>query len=102
MSKTNKMSKGDNKGDGKKVLSIEEQYTKKSLHKHIYDLPDTQIGSIEGDTINMFVYDDDENKITQKDKFIVMGLYKIVDEIIVNAADNTVRDTLEIYFENNG
>ena len=110
-----KMRKGDSKEDGKKVLSIEEQYTKKSLHKHIYDLPDTQIGSIEGDTINMFVYDDDENKITKKDKFIVMGLYKIVDEIIVNAADNTVRDqrcntikvtinkeTGEISVENNG
>ena len=40
----------------------------------------------------MFVYDDDENKITKKDKFVVMGLYKIVDEILVNAADNTIRD----------
>lgn len=80
------------KGDSKKALTVEEQYTKKSLHQHIYDLPDTQIGSIEGDTINMFVYDDDENKIIKKDKFVVMGLYKIVDEILVNAADNTIRD----------
>jgi DNA topoisomerase-2 len=112
--KVNKES-NDSKVGGKKALTVEEQYTKKSLHQHIYDLPDTQIGSIEGDTINMFVYDDDENKITKKDKFIVMGLYKIVDEILVNAADNTIRDpncneikvtinkeTGEISVENNG
>jgi DNA topoisomerase-2 len=86
------ISKEGKEGKGKKVLTVEEQYTKKSLHQHIYDLPDTQIGSIEGDTINMFVYDDDENKIIKKDKFVVMGLYKIVDEILVNAADNTIRD----------
>jgi DNA topoisomerase-2 len=94
VNKIDKVNKGssDGKVGGKKVLTVEEQYTKKSLHQHIYDLPDTQIGSIEGDTINMFVYDDDENKITKKDKFIVMGLYKIVDEILVNAADNTIRD----------
>jgi len=91
MSKSNIDKKGG-EGKGKKALTVEEQYTKKSLHQHIYDLPDTQIGSIEGDTINMFVYDDDENKITKKDKFVVMGLYKIVDEILVNAADNTIRD----------
>jgi DNA topoisomerase-2 len=90
MSKVNISKKGEGKGN--KALTVEEQYTKKSLHQHIYDLPDTQIGSIEGDTINMFVYDDDENKIIKKDKFVVMGLYKIVDEILVNAADNTIRD----------
>ena len=94
MSKVNigKESKEGKESKGKKVLTVEEQYTKKSLHQHIYDLPDTQIGSIEGDTINMFVYDDNENMIIKKDKFVVMGLYKIVDEILVNAADNTIRD----------
>ena len=49
MSKSNIDKKGG-EGKGKKVLTVEEQYTKKSLHQHIYDLPDTQIGSIEGDT----------------------------------------------------
>ena len=74
--------------------SIEEQYKKKSLHQHILDLPDTYIGSIEHDLIkNLYVYDEDEGRIVKKDKYVVLGLYKIFDEILVNAADNTVRDS---------
>ncbi len=78
---------------GTKNPSIEEQYKKKSLHQHILDLPDTYIGSVQSDTINIFGYDSDENMIIRKDRQVVLGLYKIYDEIIVNAADNTVRDT---------
>ena len=73
-------------------LSIEEQYKRKSLHQHMLDLPDTYIGSVEKDNISIYVYDDDENRIIKKEKQIVLGLYKIFDEILVNAADNTVRD----------
>ena len=73
--------------------TIEEQYKKKSLHQHILDLPDTYIGSVQNDIINMYIYDEDENRIVKKDCSVVLGLYKIFDEIVVNAADNTVRDT---------
>ena len=77
-----------------KAITIEEQYKKKSLHEHILDLPDTYIGSVENDLLkNIFVFDDAENMIVRRDKYIVLGLYKIFDEILVNAADNTVRDT---------
>jgi DNA topoisomerase-2 len=72
--------------------TIEEQFKKKSLHQHILDLPDSYIGSIQNDTKNLYSYNDDENLITRNDKNIVLGFYKIIDEIIVNAADNTVRD----------
>jgi DNA topoisomerase-2 len=72
--------------------TIEEQFKKKSLHQHILDLPDTYIGSVQCDTLNLYSYNDDENLITRNDKSIVLGLYKIFDEILVNAADNTVRD----------
>jgi DNA topoisomerase-2 len=77
-----------------KTITIEEQYKKKSLHQHILDLPDTYIGSVENDLLkNIFVFDDAENMIVRRDKHIVLGLYKIFDEILVNAADNTVRDS---------
>ncbi len=78
---------------GSKVPTIEEQFKKKSLHQHILDLPDTYIGSVQCDSINMFTYDEQEDLIIRKDCNIVLGLYKIFDEILVNAADNTVRDS---------
>lgn len=77
---------------GSNVPTIEEQFKKKSLHQHILDLPDTYIGSVQCDSINMFTYDEQEDLIVRKDCNVVLGLYKIFDEILVNAADNTVRD----------
>ena len=72
--------------------TIEEQFKKKSLHQHILDLPDSYIGSVQIDHLNIYTFDDQENKIVKKEKQIVLGLYKIFDEILVNASDNTVRD----------
>jgi DNA topoisomerase-2 len=86
------MSKNKKSTDEKSKISIEEKYKSKSLHQHIIDLPDSYIGSIQNDIINLYVYDDEENKIKKKDKNIVLGLYKIFDEILVNASDNTVKD----------
>lgn len=76
----------------KKVVTIEEQFKSKSLHEAIMDLPDSYIGSTQSDTKNIYSFNDGENLITRNDKNIVPGFYKIFDEIIVNAADNTVRD----------
>lgn len=40
----------------------------------------------------MWVYDSNEEKIVQREVSFVPGLYKIFDEILVNAADNKQRD----------
>ena len=40
----------------------------------------------------MWVYDKEEKKLVFRDITFVPGLYKIFDEILVNAADNKVRD----------
>lgn len=40
----------------------------------------------------MWVYDAEQEKIVQRDITYVPGLYKIYDEILVNAADNKQRD----------
>jgi len=78
--------------DTNSTPTIEEQYKKKTLHQHILDLPDTYIGSVQNDLINIYTFDEEENKIIKKDTHITLGLYKIFDEILVNASDNTVRD----------
>lgn len=74
------------------MKSIEETYQKKTPIEHILLRPDTYIGSIERETQQMYVWDEGEQKIVYRSISYVPGLYKIFDEIIVNAADNKIRD----------
>lgn len=57
---------------------------------HILLRPDTYIGSVEHQEQPLWVHDGE--KMVQKNVSFVPGLYKIFDEILVNAADNKVRD----------
>ena len=41
----------------------------------------------------MWVYDADQDKLVYREISYVPGLYKIFDEILVNAADNKQRDS---------
>ncbi|EEF44608.1 DNA topoisomerase II, putative [Ricinus communis] len=70
--------------------TIEETYQKKSQLEHILLRPDTYIGSIEKHTQTLWVYEDE--KMVNRNVTYVPGLYKIFDEILVNAADNKQRD----------
>ncbi|KAL5543375.1 hypothetical protein UlMin_007159 [Ulmus minor] len=70
--------------------TIEEMYQKKSQLEHILLRPDTYIGSIEKHTQTLWVYQNDE--MVHRSVTYVPGLYKIFDEILVNAADNKQRD----------
>lgn len=76
----------------KKHGTIEKTYQKKTQLEHILLRPDTYIGSVEHSTEKMWIYDSEENKMIQKEVTFVPGLYKIFDEILVNAADNKQRD----------
>jgi DNA topoisomerase-2 len=60
--------------------------------EHILKRPDTYIGSVDKQTQQMWVLDQNENTVVMKQCTFVPGLYKIFDEIIVNAADNKQRD----------
>lgn len=73
--------------------TIEEIYQKKTQLEHILLRPDTYIGSIEAEEQEMYVFDSEDNTIVKKKIRYVPGLYKIIDEILVNAADNKVRPT---------
>ncbi|KAJ6750860.1 hypothetical protein OIU85_001403 [Salix viminalis] len=63
---------------------------KRSQLEHILLRPDTYIGSIEKHAQTLWVYEDD--KIVHRSVTYVPGLYKIFDDILVNAADNKQRD----------
>ncbi|CAH1979739.1 unnamed protein product [Acanthoscelides obtectus] len=76
----------------KKADTIEKIYQKKSQLEHILLRPDTYIGSVEKVTEQMWIWDKDKECMEQKDVEYVPGLYKIFDEILVNAADNKQRD----------
>jgi DNA topoisomerase-2 len=75
-------------GGGEKT--IEETYQKLTQLEHILVRPDTYIGSIEKQTQKLWVYED--GAMAHRDIDFVPGLYKIFDEILVNAADNKQRD----------
>lgn len=72
--------------------TIEETYQKKTPKEHILLRPDTYIGAIDKDVQSMYVWDDEKKKMCLKSISYVPGLYKIFDEILVNAADNKMRD----------
>lgn len=74
------------------MKSVESTYQKKSQLEHILLRPDTYIGSTETEKQPMWVWDEASGKIVEKEISFVPGLYKIVDEILVNAADNFQRD----------
>ncbi|KAM4524311.1 DNA topoisomerase 2-alpha isoform 2-T2 [Odontesthes bonariensis] len=74
-----------------KRLSVERIYQKKTQLEHILLRPDSYIGSVEPVTQQMWVYDADVG-LNCRDVTFVPGLYKIFDEILVNAADNKQRD----------
>ncbi|GAB0086230.1 DNA topoisomerase 2 [Sergentomyia squamirostris] len=71
---------------------IEKIYQKKSQLEHILLRPDTYIGSVELVKEQMWVFDIENKKVVQREISYVPGLYKIFDEILVNAADNKQRD----------
>ena len=70
--------------------AIEDIYQKKTQLEHILLRPDTYIGSTESQQQAMWIHDG-EKMVFQMVAY-VPGLYKIFDEILVNAADNKVRD----------
>lgn len=78
------------KNKKKENISVEEMYQKKTQVEHILIRPDTYIGSTEANPQVMWVLG--EERFYQKKISFVPGLFKIFDEILVNAADNKTRD----------
>ena len=80
------------KASATNARSVEQTYQKLSQHEHILTRPDTYVGSVEHHSADMSVFDKPTNRMLLKKISYVPGLYKIYDEILVNAADNKQRD----------
>jgi DNA topoisomerase-2 len=77
------------------MSSLAEKYKKMSQYEHITKRPDTYIGSVKGENDKQFILCSNEETgsklIKEKEIENIQGLYKIFDEIIVNAIDNKNR-----------
>lgn len=69
-----------------------DQYQKLTQLEHILKRPDTYIGSVERTTEQMWAFNSETVSMENRKVSFVPGLYKIFDEILVNAADNKQRD----------
>ena len=72
-------------------MAAARKYQKYTQHQHILELPDTYIGSTKTNQETRWVYDTDSNKMVWRKLLFNPGLYKIFDEIIVNARDEYIR-----------
>jgi DNA topoisomerase-2 len=75
-----------------KKETIEEQYQKVTQYEHILKRPDSYIGSIEFQKERLWVYNSETEQLEFRAVKYVPGLFKIFDEILVNAADNYQND----------
>ena len=82
--------KKNNKKEKKET--IEEQYQKVTQYEHILKRPDSYLGSIEFQKERLWVYNSETEKLEFREVKYVPGLFKIFDEILVNAADNYQND----------
>ena len=75
--------------------SAKDIYQKMEHKKHIYEKPDTYVGSCEEETIQTFIFNDEDgenpSKIAEKTIKYAPGWYKCFDELIVNAHDHKKR-----------
>ena len=75
------------------MTSNNSKYRQMEHIKHIKELPDTYVGSSISEDKELYIYEED--KIVKKSINWVPALYKIFDEIIVNAIDNHTRTKRE-------
>lgn len=72
--------------------NVSDRYQKLTQLEHILKRPDTYIGSVERTEKEMWVWNSQSEAMENREVSYVPGLYKIFDEILVNAADNKQRD----------
>ena len=71
--------------------NLANKYQQKTDKQHILDNPDTYIGSVEEVDTDLWILNDDNNKIIQKNFKYIPALFKLFDEGIVNCRDHVIR-----------
>lgn len=72
------------------TTDLASQYQRKTDKEHVLDNPDTYIGSVEKVDAEQWVYDG-SSKFVLKTIEYVPGLYKLLDEGVVNCRDHVIR-----------
>ena len=72
-------------------MDLKDKYQQKTDKQHILDNPDTYIGSVEDVSADLWVINDDNSKIVERNINYIPGLFKLFDEGIVNCRDHYVR-----------
>lgn len=72
------------------MSTLEETYVKLTPIEHVLKKPGMYIGDLDFRNEKQFIYS--KNKIIQQEISWSPGLYKIIDELIVNAYDQSIRD----------
>lgn len=70
---------------------ISKKYVKLDQREHVLTRPGMYIGSVEPDECDAWMFCDSTKKMVKKHFKYVPGLFKIFDEILVNAIDHAVR-----------
>ena len=70
---------------------ISQKYQRKTDKQHVLDNPNMYIGSTEQIDNDMWVFDNEQNKIGLKKIDYTPALYKLFDEVIVNSRDHVIR-----------
>lgn len=70
---------------------LAQKYQRKTDKQHILDNPDTYIGSIENIDNELWIFNEDTQRIESKTINCIPGLYKLFDEGIVNCRDHIIR-----------
>jgi DNA topoisomerase-2 len=69
-------------------------YKKHTHHQHVLEKPDMYIGGTKTNQESRWIYESVSNKMVLKKIQFNAGLYKIFDEIMVNARDEYIRSTI--------
>lgn len=85
--------------NNKSKKTVEELYVKLEHADQILTRPDTYIGSVESEESELYIYNHNTESLELRNIHYVPGLYKIFDEILVNAADHKQRDTSMSYIK---
>lgn len=72
-------------------LHVASMFQKLDHRDHVLLRPGMYIGSVEAESKPVWVYDASHERMIYRNVEYVPGLYKIVDEIIMNAADHCIR-----------
>ena len=67
------------------------KYQQKTDKQHILDNPDTYIGSVEKVETDLWILNDDQTRIVEKNISYIPALFKLFDEGIVNCRDHVIR-----------